>query len=164
MRSSKELTNLFFFDLHKFNHQNFKTIETADLSNKDTIVHKAFSSVITRYFIFRDKHPELTDVEKNILYFKLKLDLIADYFSGYPDTDTSSLLAFQLELRRYVKDNYGSDEYPYSVSEEEKADSKSKEGAELNDSEQGSSLPNIELGSDNKLSVQQQQESVSVAS
>ena len=138
MRTSKELTNLFFFDLHKFNHQNFKTIETADLSNKDTILHKAFSSVITRYFIFRDKHPELTDTEKNLLYFKLKLDLIASYFSEYPDNDTANLLAFQLELRRYVKDNYGSDDYPYQVSEQEIAQSAEQnlQGVESNDSGQ----------------------------
>ena len=62
----------------------FKTIENADLSVKSAVVHKAFSSVVTRYFSFREKHPEITDEEHKILYFKLKLDLIATYFSEYP--------------------------------------------------------------------------------
>lgn len=104
MRSSNELAGMFFSDLKKYNATNFKTIARADLSKQDATVHKAFSSVVTRYFIFKEKHPEVDDVEHNILYFKLKLDLIARYFSEYPDTSTDPLIAFQLELRNYLKD------------------------------------------------------------
>lgn len=101
MHTSNELTNLFFKDLRSYNTTNFKTILRADLSKQDATVHKAFSSVITRYFIFREKHPEVTETENKILYFKLKLDLIAKYFSEYPDTTTDNLVAFQLELKSY---------------------------------------------------------------
>lgn len=145
MRTSKELTATFMKDLRTYNLTNFKTIEKADLSKKDATVHKAFSSVVTRYFIFREKHPEITDEEHKILYFKLKLDLIATYFSEYPDTTTDNLVAFQLELRKYVK------EYVRRESDD-------------SESEQASSLSDIQLGSDNKMPIQQQQESVSVAS
>ena len=103
MHSNLELTNLFFKDLKNFNSTNFKTLSTADLSVQDATVHKAFSSVVTRYFIFRDKHPELTDVEHRILYFKLKLDLVAKYFSEYPDTSPDNLIAFQIELKDYIR-------------------------------------------------------------
>lgn len=105
MRSTSELTNLFFKELKSFNSSNFKTIEKADLSVESPVVHKAFSSVITRYFIFREKHPEITDVENKILYFKLKLDQVAKYFSEYPDTSTDNLVGFQVELRAYVKEH-----------------------------------------------------------
>ena len=105
MRSTKELTDLFFMNLKEFNNSNFKTIETADLSIESPVVHKAFSSVITRYFIFREKHPEITDEENKILYFKLKLDMVATYFSEYPETTTDYLVGFQLELRNYVKEH-----------------------------------------------------------
>lgn len=105
MRSTKELTDLFFMNLKSFNSSNFKTIEKADLSVESPVVHKAFSSVITRYFIFREKHPEITDVENKVLYFKLKLDQVAKYFSEYPDTSTDNLVGFQIELREYVKEH-----------------------------------------------------------
>lgn len=103
MLSSNQLTNLFFSELRNYNLTNFKAIQKADLSIQDASVHKAFSSVVTRYFIFKEKHPELSDTEHNILYFKLKLDLVAKYFSEYPDTSTDNLVAFQIELRDYVK-------------------------------------------------------------
>lgn len=107
MRSSVELTNLFFRELKSYNSSNFKTLEKADLSNggDDPVVHKAFSSVLTRYFIFREKHPEITDEENKVLYFKLKLDLVAKYFSEYPETSTDNLIAFQIELRNYVREH-----------------------------------------------------------
>lgn len=95
---------MFFNDLHDYNSRNFKTLATADLSKQDAVIHKAFSSVVTRYFIFKEKHPELSEVELNILYFKLKLDLIASYFTEYPDTTTDNLVAFQLELKKYLKE------------------------------------------------------------
>ena len=101
MISSKELTDLFFKELYAYNSTNYKSILRADLSKQDASVHKAFSSVVTRYFIFKEKHPEISETENKILYFKLKLDLIAKYFSEYPDTTTDNLVAFQLELRNY---------------------------------------------------------------
>lgn len=101
MHTSNELTQLFLSELKKFNSTNYRSILKADLTKQDAAVHKAFSSVITRYFIFREKHPEITETENKILYFKLKLDLIAKYFSEYPDTTTDNLVAFQLELRSY---------------------------------------------------------------
>lgn len=104
MRSSNELVELFFTDLKKYNATNFKAILKADLSKQDADVHKAFSSVVTRYFIFKEKHPEVTEQENKILYFKLKLDLIAKYFSEYPDTTTDNLIAFQIELKSFVKE------------------------------------------------------------
>ena len=107
MISSNQLVNMFFKDLKQYNATNFKTIAKADLSKDDATVHKAFSSVVTRYFIFKERHPEITDVEHNILYFKLKLDLIARYFTEYPDTTTDNLIAFQLELLNYIKENKG---------------------------------------------------------
>lgn len=109
MLSSNQLVQLFFKDLKQYNATNFKTIAKADLSKNDATVHKAFSSVVTRYFIFKERHPEISEVEHNILYFKLKLDLIARYFTDYPDTTTDNLIAFQLELKNYLKENKGGD-------------------------------------------------------
>ena len=107
MISSNQLVQLFFKDLKQYNATNFMTIAKADLSKNDATVHKAFSSVVTRYFIFKERHPEISDVEHNILYFKLKLDLIARYFTDYPDTTTDNLIAFQLELKNYIKESKG---------------------------------------------------------
>lgn len=104
MKTSKELTELFMRDLKSYNSSNFRSILKADLTKQDASVHKAFSSVVTRYFIFKEKHPEISETENKILYFKLKLDLIAKYFSEYPDTSTDNLVAFQIELRNYAKE------------------------------------------------------------
>ena len=103
--TTNELINLFFSELKRYNCSNFKTLEKADLTKDgdSPMVRKSFSSVITRYFIFREKHPEITDVENKILYYKLKLDQVAKYFSEYPETSTDNLVGFQVELRNYVK-------------------------------------------------------------
>ncbi len=102
-----ELTKLFFSDIKKFNSTNFRTIERAELDHDDATVHKAFSSVVTRYFIFAERHPEITSEEQRILYFKLKIDMIAEYFSKYPDVDIDLLKPFQHELKKYVRDTRG---------------------------------------------------------
>lgn len=113
MLSSLELIQVFFKDLRHYNSTNFKTLEKADLSQpsaeNDATIHKAFSSVVTRYFIFAERHPEISDAEKRILYFKLKIDMIARYFSEYPDVNIDLLRAFQLELQQFIKDNKGGD-------------------------------------------------------
>jgi hypothetical protein len=45
----------FFTELKHYNSTNFKTLRTADLDGTiDTTIRKAFSSVITRYFILTD--------------------------------------------------------------------------------------------------------------
>ena len=105
--TTNELINVFFSDLRKYNNSNFRTLEKANLheDGDSPMVRKAFSSVITRYFIFREKHPEITDEENKILYFKLGLDLVAKYFSEYPETSTDNLVGFQVVLRNYVKEH-----------------------------------------------------------
>lgn len=137
MRSSNELTNLFFSDLRRFNTTNFKTIAKADLSKQDATVHKAFSSVVTRYFIFKEKHPEVTEVEHKMLYFKLKLDMVATYFSEYPDTTTDNLVAFQLELTKYLRDHNNTQ----------------PDEGEQKDEVKDSSVSDIGLAPDNRMSV-----------
>jgi hypothetical protein len=105
MKSSTYLANAFFHDLKQYNRTNFKTIERANLDNPDSTIYKAFSSVVTRFFIFCEKHTEISPIELRILFFKLKIDLIARYFSEYPDGDCDALYGFQIELRNYLKDN-----------------------------------------------------------
>lgn len=107
MLSSLELTKLFFKELKAYNSTNFRTIERADLSKENATVHKAFSSVVTRYFIFAERHPEISDADRRILYFKLKIDMIARYFTDYPDVNLDLLKAFQLELLQYLRENRG---------------------------------------------------------
>ena len=67
MVSNSQLVDLFFTELHSYNTSNFKALETADLSIQDAAVYKAFSSVITRYFIFKEKHPEIPESMLNFL-------------------------------------------------------------------------------------------------
>lgn len=109
--TTNELINLFFSELRHFNSTNFKTLERADLTveGDNPMVRKAFSSVITRYFIFREKHPEITDEENKVLYYKLSLDLVAKYFSEYPETSSDNLVAFQVVLKQYVREHQNSD-------------------------------------------------------
>lgn len=105
MKTVQDLEEAFFSDLRKFNITNYRALKDADLSKNDARTHKAFSSVLTRYFIFREKHgDEFTQSEYNMLFFQLKLDLIGDYFAHYPESDTSALTAFQAELRRFLKE------------------------------------------------------------
>ena len=100
----------FFSELKRYNSTNFKALHTAEVSNQNPSVIKAFSSVITRYFIFCEKHPELSDIDKRILYFQLKIDMIARFFAKYPDTNADDLIAFQTELRYFIKEGGVSDE------------------------------------------------------
>lgn len=106
MLPSKQLTELFFHDLKTYNSTNFRTLYTADLDQAkksvNATVYKAFSSVMTRYFIFCERRPELTLEEKRLLFFKLKIDMVAKYFMDFPDGNIDLLKAFQLELQNYI--------------------------------------------------------------
>lgn len=97
--TSSELCKTFFKDLKKYNLTNYKILERADLSESNYIVHKAFSSVVTRYFIFCEKHDDVSELDKKLLYYLVKIDMIAQYFSEYPDADIDYLRQFQNELR-----------------------------------------------------------------
>lgn len=115
MVSSKTLTQTFFHDLKQYNSTNFRTILKCNLNVDDPTVHKAFSSVVTRYFIFSERHPEVSDTDKRILYFKLKIDMIARYFSNYPDVSIDELKPFQMELKNYVKEIRGDDDGEFTA-------------------------------------------------
>ena len=101
----KLLSHQFFSELKQYNSTNFKALHTAKLTEDNPVIMKAFSSVITRFFIFCEKHPELSETERRMLYFQLKVDMIARFFSNYPNTNTDDLVAFQTELRYFVKEN-----------------------------------------------------------
>lgn len=101
--SSIELSQMFFSDLKKYNSTNFKTVSCADLTTESPTVHKSFSAAITRYFIFAEKHPDITDEELKMLYYKLKLDMVARYFATYPASNLDDLKPFQQELISYVE-------------------------------------------------------------
>lgn len=99
----EELKCLFFKELKQYNSTNFKTLLKADLSAEDAVVHKACSSVVTRYFIFVEKHPEIDESLLKMLYYKLRIDIIGRYFSEYPASSLADLVPFQEELKRYVE-------------------------------------------------------------
>ena len=102
--NSNELVDLFFRDLKKYNSTNFRSIRDIDINNlEDVTVLKSCSSVVTRYFIFRERHPEISESDMKILYFRLRIDMIARYFSEYPAANISDLLPFQQELKRFVE-------------------------------------------------------------
>ena len=103
MANSNKLSDLFFSELKQYNNRNFKTLVNANLETEDAIVHKACSSVVTRYFIFVEKHPEIPDSEAKMLYFQARIDMVARYFSEYPAANISDLKPFQEELRRFVE-------------------------------------------------------------
>ena len=113
--NTSELCMLMFSDLKKYNERNFKSIEHANLDITDDtvidpVVLKSFSSMITRYFIFSDKHPEVTERDMRMLYFKLSIDKVARYFSEYPVADIDDLRPFQMELKRYAKMKRGEED------------------------------------------------------
>lgn len=109
--NSNELEKAFFTELRQYNISNFKTLLTIDLKDPSAngTICKSYSSAITRFFIFKEKHPELTQTETSMLYYKAKLDLVAEYFAQYPDGSTDNLIGFQIELRNF-SDNDRSEE------------------------------------------------------
>ena len=72
MASNSELIKLFFHDLKTYNSSNFRTLEHADLTSQSPTVFKSCSSVVTRYFIFKERHPEFSD-EDMLLYMLYSL-------------------------------------------------------------------------------------------
>lgn len=100
------IIDIFFRDLKQYNSTNFRTILRADLAVSDATICKAFSSVVTRYFIFCERRKdEFSSLELRLLFYKLKIDMIARFFSEYPEGDIRQLIAFQCELRNYVNDS-----------------------------------------------------------
>ena len=116
MSNGVDLCAVFFHDLKKYNVTNFKCIEKADLSKEDAMVHKALSSVVTRFFIFQERHPEISLQDIRILYFKLRIDAIARYFAEYPASSYEDLRLFQYELQKYARSARGEDAYDTSES------------------------------------------------
>lgn len=100
---SSKLSEVFFKELKQYNSTNFKTLLNANLEEDSPVVHKACSSVVTRYFIFVEKHPEFTEADAKLLYFQLRIDMIARYFSEYPVAHVEDLRPFQDELKRFVE-------------------------------------------------------------
>lgn len=109
MSSNDNLASLFFSELKQYNSTNFRTLKDADITIENAITYKAFSSVVTRFFIFVEKHPELSITDIRMLYFKLKIDMIGRYFSQYPVADYEDLRPFQVELQQYVKAHQASE-------------------------------------------------------
>lgn len=101
--TSESLTSLFFTDLKKYNATCFKKLTSDESVMTNSDILKAYSSVITRYFIFVEKHPELTVSECRILYYKLKIDMISKFFYEYPETNLDYLNGFKEELETYLK-------------------------------------------------------------
>ena len=105
MENIAQLSDLFFHELKKYNSTNFRSISKADLSQCNYKVYKSLSSVVTRFFLFAEMHPEISSVDLKLLYFKLKIDMIARYFSQYPVSSYSDLVPFQVELNDYIQRN-----------------------------------------------------------
>ena len=103
------VSNLFFKELKQYNGSNFRALHSADVQRMSPEILKAFSSVPTRYFIFCEKHPEIAELDKRILYYKLKIDMIGRFLANYPDTNPDDLVAFQTELSIYEKSAKGDD-------------------------------------------------------
>lgn len=112
-----DISALFFHDLKQYNSTNFRTIKSADLSKDDPIIYKSFSSVVTRFYIFRERHPEISDSDIRILYFRLRIDMIARYFSEYPVGNVEDLIPFQNELKRYVDKTKDGDDLGFNSDE-----------------------------------------------
>lgn len=102
-----DLATIFFNDLKRYNKSNFKTLERLDVDELSPTLLKSFSSVVTRFFIFAERHPELGDMELKMLYYKLNVDRVSRYFSMYPSGDCLDLKPFQEELRYFVKTKGG---------------------------------------------------------
>lgn len=101
MSENTVLTDTFFHDLKEYNNKNFRDMCRLDIKDASPTLLKAFSSVITRYFIFLEHHPELSNSDARLLFFKLRIDMIGRYFSEYPDTDPDMLRPFQQLLIEY---------------------------------------------------------------
>lgn len=100
--NSNDVVTLFFTDLKHYNPNSWQNVKKADLSNLDATSYKAFSSVVTRYFIFRERHPEISDSDMRKLYYRLRIDMIARYFSEYPAVSAEYLEPFQSEVLAYI--------------------------------------------------------------
>lgn len=104
--NSKDLVVMFFNELKQYNSRNFKILEHADLNQENSTIFKSCSSVVTRYFIFKEHHPEISESNMKLLYFKLRIDLIARYFSEYPAANIEDLKPFQRELKIFIANNH----------------------------------------------------------
>ena len=105
--SNSELAKLFFNDLKSYNATNYRTLISADVQGSPITptVYKSFSSVVTRYFIFAERHPELTPTQLKMLYYKLKIDLVATFFASYPDVNPQLLTPFLRELKELAEED-----------------------------------------------------------
>lgn len=100
---SSNVRDMFFKELKEYNPTNFRAILRSDLSIPSPGIYKTFSSVVTRYFIFCEHHPEVDPVTLRILFFDVGIDTIASYFAEYDNSDLTNLIEFQNKLIDFCK-------------------------------------------------------------
>lgn len=98
------LKEMFLQELKRYNPNNFNRLIKTDLSSESPEALKCYSSAVTRYFIFAENHPEIPREDLNLLYYLLRIDLVAKYFSEYPAAKLEYLRIFQSDLSKFIEE------------------------------------------------------------
>lgn len=84
--------SLFLHELFKYNKNNYEQLhKSTNLDELDINVYKAATSLITRYFIWVQNHPELSEDEVNQMFYILSLDEILQAISEFPQIPVDKL-------------------------------------------------------------------------
>lgn len=112
MMECSALKELFLQELKRYNPNNFNRLIKTDLSSESPDALKCYSSAVTRYFIFAENHPEIAREDLNLLYYLLRIDLVAKYFSEYPASNLEYLRIFQSDLSKFIEERWDASQTP----------------------------------------------------
>ena len=94
----QDYSKMFMEETRHYNSTNFRKLRTClDISHPvlNQPTWKALTSLTTRYWLFIEKHPELTESDRHMLYFLLGIDRIGKLMASYPriiDEDFQGLI------------------------------------------------------------------------
>jgi hypothetical protein len=65
---------------------------------------KALSSLVTRYWLFIEKHPDMSESDCHMLYYILGIDRIGKLISTYPRYSEEDFRSLQEQLRPIIEE------------------------------------------------------------
>lgn len=82
----------FLTELFKYNKNNYMQLKRASSEEElDINVFKAATSLITRYFIWIQNHPELPESEIHSMFYVLSLDELLEGIAAFPAIPTDKI-------------------------------------------------------------------------
>jgi len=103
----QDYSKMFMEETRHYNVTNFRRLRSCLEVPRpvlDQPTWKALTSLVTRYWIFAEKHPEMTASDRNMLYFLIGLDRIGKLMACHPRCDDEEFKGLAEQLLSVINE------------------------------------------------------------